>query len=34
MADAIVYATGMECGYKVVTSDRHFKELLKKICFA
>ncbi len=27
MADAIVYATGVECGCKVVTSDHHFKEL-------
>jgi len=27
MADAIVYATGMECGYKVVAGDRHFKDL-------
>ncbi|MEW6183102.1 MAG: type II toxin-antitoxin system VapC family toxin [Bacillota bacterium] len=27
MADAIVYATGLECGCKVVTSDHHFKEL-------
>lgn len=27
MADAIVYVTGMECGCKVVTGDRHFKEL-------
>ena len=27
MADAIVYATGMECGCTVVTGDRHFKDL-------
>lgn len=27
MADAIVYATGLQCGCKVVTSDHHFKEL-------
>ncbi|HAU31474.1 MAG: PIN domain protein [Desulfotomaculum sp. 46_296] len=27
MADAIVYTTGMECGCKVVTGDRHFKDL-------
>jgi predicted nucleic acid-binding protein len=27
MADAIIFATGAECGCKVVTSDHHFKEL-------
>ncbi|MEW6192445.1 MAG: type II toxin-antitoxin system VapC family toxin [Bacillota bacterium] len=27
MADAIVYATGTEHGYTVVTSDLHFREL-------
>jgi len=27
MADAIVYATGLKCGCKVVTGDRHFKDL-------
>jgi predicted nucleic acid-binding protein len=27
MADAIVYATGLECGCMIVTGDRHFKGL-------